>query len=109
MPRLSTLYLRFVRADEVRRRLFKKQDIDAVDARGCTALMWACYEGHVGVVRILLQKGADTAIRTKKTQLQAIHIAAAAGRHRALSWLLGELTYVYISRTHRRCMTGLHC
>ena len=95
------------KADEVRRRLFKKQAIDAVDSRGYTALMWACYEGHVGVVRILLQKGADTQLRTKKMRLQASHIAAAAGRHRCLSWILGELTYQELNLQDKQGMTAM--
>lgn len=95
------------KADEVRRRLFKKQDIDAADARGFTALMWACYEGHVGVVRILLQKGADTDLCTAARRLRAVHIAAAAGRHRCLSWILGELTYQELNLQDAQGMTAM--
>ncbi|MCY3974115.1 MAG: ankyrin repeat domain-containing protein [Simkaniaceae bacterium] len=36
------------------------------DEKGWTALIWACWEGHVGVVTLLLASGADTLIADKE-------------------------------------------
>ena len=38
--------------------------VDLADFRRVTPLMDACYQGHVGIVRLLLSRGASLALRT---------------------------------------------
>lgn len=53
--------------------------VDAVDVDGFSALMIAAAEGHAPVVRALLDRGADTAVRTHELRSTALHFAAKVG------------------------------
>ena len=54
-------------ADSVKKLLLKlkSSDINRVESNGSTALHAASYYGHASIVRLLLEKGADTAVRNR--------------------------------------------
>ena len=39
-------------------------NVNQVDSRGDTALMWACWHGHKNAAKLLLDRGADVELRT---------------------------------------------
>ena len=43
----------------------KGADIERKDARGFTAIVFACWKGHLSIVKLLAEKGADIYIRTR--------------------------------------------
>ncbi|KAI5474195.1 26S proteasome non-ATPase regulatory subunit 10, partial [Pseudohyphozyma bogoriensis] len=53
-------------------------DVNAVNAKGMTALHYAASKGHVSVGRLLISKGADINTRDRANQL-ALHRAATTG------------------------------
>lgn len=57
----------------MQRRLSEGVSIDALDSKGFTALHLAIKEGHVGAVRLLLDRGADVEAPIRAT----IHEASA--------------------------------
>lgn len=62
-------------------------DIDSPDKHGWTPLATACSAGHVRVVRLLLDMGAD-ANHSTKAGLSALHSAASGGRVHIVQALL---------------------
>lgn len=80
--------------------------IDALDAEGWTPLHYAADRGHAGVVRLLLEEGANVNARdtSKRTPL---HLAALSGRTDAVAALLREGA----SKTAKNAvgMTPLEC
>lgn len=62
--------------------------LNKVDSYRMTALMWAAKRGHDAVVRLLLEKGADTEI--KNQYQEAALIIAVKHRHEAIVQLLLE-------------------
>jgi ankyrin repeat protein len=61
--------------------------VNAPDALGCTALFYACRQGHLGMVKLLLGYGADHAW----TDCDTCPMAGAAqkGNDEVVEWLLG--------------------
>ncbi|KAG1710241.1 hypothetical protein DVH05_017246 [Phytophthora capsici] len=53
--------------------------VNDVDVDGFTALMVAAAEGHRGVVKALLRRGADVGVRTHELRSTALHFAAKNG------------------------------
>jgi len=41
-------------------------DVEAKDRNDNTVIYWACYRGHVGIVRLLLSHGADANVRDSR-------------------------------------------
>lgn len=76
-------------AEEVARALLKSEglDVGAVDYRGAAALHGAAHAGATGVVRLLLDAGADARAATRDG-LTALHVAAREGREQAALELL---------------------
>lgn len=62
--------------------------VDARDACGMTPLFFACDRGHAGIVRYLLDSGADINVQDSIGQT-CLHVAASSGRE-ALYALLVE-------------------
>jgi ankyrin repeat protein/uncharacterized protein YfkK (UPF0435 family) len=62
-----------------------KPDIDARDSDGATALMSACQNNNVGLVKLLLEKGANTSLLAFNNQAAAITIAAQTGNFGIIS------------------------
>ncbi|RLN36561.1 hypothetical protein BBJ28_00005799 [Nothophytophthora sp. Chile5] len=62
-----------------------KVGVNDVDVDGFTALMVAAAEGHGAVVRSLLARGADVAVRTHELRSTALHFAAKV-THTPLIW-----------------------
>ena len=57
------------------------------DKNGITPLMAACMEGHLPAAEYLKSKGCDVE-RTNKYDGACTHLAAAAGHHHILVWLV---------------------
>lgn len=74
--------------EQVRLLLAHRENIDAKDKYGQTALMIATHAGHVELVRLLLERGADLDI-TAKYNLSALMLAL-IGRHFEAARLLIE-------------------
>ena len=76
-------------ADAVRRLIDLDLPVDAVDAQGCSALLRAAGAGHMPVVELLLQRGADRNLATRggATPLSA---AISMGRGAIVQRLLAE-------------------
>ena len=55
--------------------LAKGADIDAKSRYGVTALMFAADKGHIEIVRLLLEKGADTNVQDTFYQMRALDLA----------------------------------
>ncbi|RLN79412.1 hypothetical protein BBJ28_00005415 [Nothophytophthora sp. Chile5] len=62
-----------------------KVGVNDVDVDGFTALMVAAAEGHGAVVRSLLARGADVAVRTHELRSTALHFAAKVTRRLSAS------------------------
>ena len=74
--------------DAVRDGLDRGVDVNAQSAKGMTALMCAAWQGdHVDVARLLLDRGADPAIRQPSSGWTALTFAAVNGKERCLALL----------------------
>ncbi|EDV21929.1 uncharacterized protein TRIADDRAFT_59641 [Trichoplax adhaerens] len=65
-----------------------KADVDAVDIRGYTPLMYAATVGHTTICQKLLNDGANLAQRSPVTGRYALHEVAMRGYHNCLQLLL---------------------
>ena len=65
----------------------RKAQVNAVNAAGATALMFAAQTGRPAGVRMLLEKGADPNLRTKKNET-ALAEAATAGNEECVNMLI---------------------
>lgn len=65
----------------------KLVDINARDEFGNTALHWASVNGHIAVVRELIQKGADVNAKNK-TNSTPLHLASGSGQIMAVRELI---------------------
>eukprot|EP00752_Nemacystus_decipiens_P006553 g5900.t1 len=63
-------------------------NVDAVDSVGNSSLMWAATHGHLLVVEVLLEAGADVNLRDSVVGIAAVHCAAMNGHSEVLSTLL---------------------
>lgn len=81
-------------------------NINCTDSMGRTALHIASYEGHVGIVRLLTELGADTAIRDNEG-CTALTLAAKAGHDTVINVVLssGECT---VNSRDNNGWTALH-
>jgi hypothetical protein len=61
--------------------------IDQRDVYGATPLMRASYQGSERVVRLLLERGADQTLQSKRGMRSALHRAAASGRSAVVALL----------------------
>jgi ankyrin repeat protein len=63
--------------------------VNVKDPDGTTALLWACEEGHLGVVRVLVEHLGKRALRqTDEEGRTALHLAAYWGHAGAVTFLL---------------------
>ena len=76
-------------AARVTRALTQGADINAKSRYGVTALMFAADKGHLDLVRLLLDKGADPDVQDGFYQMRAINLALQNG-HVAVAKLLVE-------------------
>ncbi|CAM9385009.1 unnamed protein product [Chrysoparadoxa australica] len=67
--------------------LGKGTSVNEKDREGCTALMWACWGGHVDVCKRLLDAGADATIVNEHTAT-ALHWASWGGHTEIVKALL---------------------
>jgi ankyrin repeat protein len=63
-------------------------DINAEDAAGWTAVMWAAAGGYVSTVEFLHTHGA--CMKPKTGDWDTLMVAAAAGHYKAVEWLLAK-------------------
>ena len=80
------------RADIVERLLEAGADVDAVDSTGWSPLMWAAYAGQLPSVRLLLDQGADRAVRATVGEFDgatALDLAVAVGHDDVVRLLEG--------------------
>ena len=75
-------------AEEVNRLLAAGVPIDAATETGVTALHNAACEGHVAVVKVLLDKGANVDPKSTKNYMTPLHLAAMKGHHTVAMALL---------------------
>ena len=75
-------------ADEVRRLLAAKADVNAAAGDGMTALHWAAYHGDVALVRALLRAKASVTATTRLGANTPLHVAARHGHGAAVAALL---------------------
>ena len=76
---------------EKAKELIKESEVDARDTYGWTALMYASENGHMEIVKLLLEKGADISIRSRKGYRKgytALLIAAEKGNANIIEILL---------------------
>ena len=76
------------RFDEVRGLIEEGVDVDSKDEIGRTPLMWAAYKGHVEIIRLLLDHGADVNNRTYGDYYIALHWAASYGKDESVKLLI---------------------
>jgi cytohesin len=62
---------------------------DVEDASGATPLEEACWRGQAGIVKILLERGANPKRRHPRTGLQPLHVAAQKGAADVAALLVG--------------------
>ena len=83
----------FLGVDEIAEALLdiRDWDVDRADSWGCTPLIWACKNGHEGIIRLLLDKGGAS-IDTKDTRdgQTPLSWAAQYGKEGAVKLLLGR-------------------
>jgi len=72
--------------ESVRQSVAAREDLEARDERGWTALMFAAFRGHLDVARVLLEAGADVDGRAAEGSTPLM--GAALSGHRALVELL---------------------
>ena len=78
-----------VRSEVCARRLIERRaDINQRDGNGYTALIWAAWNGHVGMVRLLLQAGADPRLKTKWGLGTALSLAKDYNHHEVVRLLV---------------------
>lgn len=65
----------------------KETHIDIRDSLGQTPLHWACLNGHLNTVKMLLGRGADKNVRSRKN-LNSLDLAISAGRTEVVKFLL---------------------
>lgn len=70
-------------ADEVKLALQCKAQVNVPDSDGMTPLMWACRNGRLEVVKLLIQAGADVGLRDTFRQRAGI-------RDSALTWAISQ-------------------
>jgi hypothetical protein len=68
--------------------LLPRADINARNEHGMTALMRAAYHGHVQIVRVLLERGADPNV-TRNDNFTALSLAAFFGHTEIVEMLMG--------------------
>ena len=76
--------------------------VDAPDKHGATALLFACMEGHVEIVDILLKFGANTNLCADETPLTA---ACKNGQQKTVNRLLKKPPNINISKPNKHGMT----
>lgn len=74
----------------VRLLLKRKADPNAADKEAFTPLLNAAEHGYIGIVEILVQKGADLTARTRKDSC-AFALAAGSTNHALVQWLAEKL------------------
>lgn len=58
------------------------------DTTGMTSLHWACANGHLDVVRLLLLNGGNIFARTVSNHLTPLHFACRAGHQKVIQLLM---------------------
>ncbi|MEO7132989.1 MAG: ankyrin repeat domain-containing protein [Vicinamibacterales bacterium] len=72
----------------VRALLADRQDVNAAQGDGSTALHWAAYSGNVEMVRLLLERKADLQVNTRLGALTPLMLAARNGHTNVIRLLL---------------------
>lgn len=72
----------------VKRLIAEGVNVSELDANGDAPLVMAAYKGHTGIVRLLLDAGADIAAVDPTMKATALHAAAYAGRTDAAKLLI---------------------
>jgi ankyrin repeat protein len=82
------------------RRLAGKSPIDGADTEGTTALAAAAARGLEGVIKVLLNAGADARVASLSGNT-ALHVAAAAGHASAVRLLVGKAGDINAVNSHQ--------
>lgn len=90
MAATGTLMAAVKRNDEaqVARLLAEGADVDAPDAGGDSPLILAAYKGYTGILKRLLEAGADVSVVDPGMKATALHAAAYAGHAEAARLLI---------------------
>ncbi len=75
-------------ADRVRTLIAQGADVDELDANGDAPLIIAAYSGYTGILRLLLEAGADVSVVDPGMKATALHAAAYAGHAGAAKLLI---------------------
>ncbi|MGO9122044.1 MAG: TerB N-terminal domain-containing protein [Desulfomonilaceae bacterium] len=89
----------------VQKALRQKADINVKGPDGWTPLMWAAVTGHVEVVRLLLDSGAEVNVAAKKSGDTALILAALKGHTEVVRLLLSKNALVELK--HKAGWTAL--
>ncbi len=92
----------------VSRFIENKNNINAVDEYGKTALMWASEKNNINIVKYLLDNGADVNIITD-SQYSVLHYPAQAGNTEVVKLLLTKDVSKIINSTTKLGWTPLIC
>ena len=65
--------------DAVQELLSRQADVNAAQGDGTTALHWAAYRDDVEMARLLVEAGADVAVKTRLGDLTPLFVAAKNG------------------------------
>ena len=84
------------------------QCVDEADARGYTALHYACGQGHARCVGMLMEAGCDHSKPLQVSLYTPIHVAASQGHVDVLTVMLDTVPELVSATTAHSCMTPLH-
>lgn len=77
-------------SEEIIKQLIRSEDakVNAANLDGTTALHWVCKKGHVGAVKLLIERGANVNVMTSHFGLTPLHWACEKGHIEVVKLLI---------------------